>query len=90
MEKKTKSIVAVVVSIAVVLIAAAVIVAVFVTQTKRQPQNPNDTHVFGVKEGREKLIENGESDYAILIPSDADTFTSYAAEEMQFFIMMPR
>lgn len=85
MEKKTKALVAVVVSIAVVLIAAAVIVAVVVTQANRKPQNPDDTHVFGVKEGGERLIENGESDYAILIPSDADTFTSYAAEELQFF-----
>ena len=83
MKKRTKSIIAIVIPVAVVLIAAAIIIVLVFGRP--QQQELNNSHVFNVETSREKLIENGQSRYSILIPSDADTFTSYAAEELQFF-----
>ena len=43
------------------------------------------THIFNSSDTNYKIVENGKSDYVILLPSDANDFESYAAGELQYF-----
>lgn len=48
------------------------------------------THVFNIKKTNRNIVENGKSEYKIVVPADAESEITVAADEIKVWVRNPR